>query len=152
MPALRCQRVAFSIFLCFFFRMRLRRFLISEPMAGGQGSWPSRFCHTRVVRSAAVDDAGERARQLRREGKTIREIQEILGTRSSRRISEWLRGVPPDPSVRARKAKTEARDRARALRADGWSYNAIAAELGVGLSAKAVASGGWIVVVEPAAA
>ena len=30
--ALRCQRVAFSIFLCFFLRMRLRRFLINEPM------------------------------------------------------------------------------------------------------------------------
>ena len=30
--ALRCQRVRFSIFLCFFLRMRLRRFLMSEPM------------------------------------------------------------------------------------------------------------------------
>ena len=29
----RCQRVRFSIFLCFFLRMRLRRFLISDPMA-----------------------------------------------------------------------------------------------------------------------
>jgi hypothetical protein len=27
--------VRFSIFLCFFFRMRLRRFLISEPMTSG---------------------------------------------------------------------------------------------------------------------
>jgi hypothetical protein len=26
--------VRFSIFLCFFFRMRLRRFLISDPMVG----------------------------------------------------------------------------------------------------------------------
>ena len=30
---------AFSIFLCFFLRMRLRRFLIRDPMAGRQGSW-----------------------------------------------------------------------------------------------------------------
>jgi len=30
--ARRCQRVALSIFLCFFLRMRLRRFLISDPM------------------------------------------------------------------------------------------------------------------------
>ena len=37
-PARRCQRVAFNIFLCFFLRMRLRRFLISDPMAGGQPS------------------------------------------------------------------------------------------------------------------
>src|ERR1039458_8857697 len=28
LPARRCQRVALSIFLCFFLRMRLRRFLI----------------------------------------------------------------------------------------------------------------------------
>ena len=34
LPARRCQRVAFSIFLCFFLRIRLRRFLISDPMAG----------------------------------------------------------------------------------------------------------------------
>ena len=32
--ARRWQRVRFSIFLCFFLRMRLRRFLISEPMGG----------------------------------------------------------------------------------------------------------------------
>jgi hypothetical protein len=30
--------VRFSIFLCFFFRIRLRRFLISEPMTAGHGS------------------------------------------------------------------------------------------------------------------
>lgn len=34
LPARRCQRVAFNIFLCFFLRMRLRRFFINEPMAG----------------------------------------------------------------------------------------------------------------------
>ena len=28
-----CQRVRFNIFLCFFLRMRLRRFLINDPMA-----------------------------------------------------------------------------------------------------------------------
>lgn len=33
LPALRCQRVALSIFLCFFFRMRLRRFFIRDPMS-----------------------------------------------------------------------------------------------------------------------
>ena len=30
----RWKRVRLSIFLCFFLRMRLRRFLISDPMAG----------------------------------------------------------------------------------------------------------------------
>ncbi len=36
MPARLCQRVAFSIFLCFFLRMRFRRFLINDPMACGR--------------------------------------------------------------------------------------------------------------------
>ncbi len=37
MPAARlCQRVAFNIFLCFFLRIRLRRFFISEPMSDGR--------------------------------------------------------------------------------------------------------------------
>jgi hypothetical protein len=30
--------VRFSIFLCFFLRMRLRRFLMSDPMAGVDAS------------------------------------------------------------------------------------------------------------------
>ncbi len=38
--ARRCQRVAFSIFLCFFLRIRLRRFLIREPMSTGDPSRP----------------------------------------------------------------------------------------------------------------
>ena len=33
-PARRCHRVAFSIFLCFFFRILLRRFFMREPTAG----------------------------------------------------------------------------------------------------------------------
>ncbi len=48
LPARRCQRVAFSIFLCFFLRMRLRRFLISDPMTECE---PRRI---RVERSNAV--------------------------------------------------------------------------------------------------
>jgi catechol 2,3-dioxygenase-like lactoylglutathione lyase family enzyme len=47
LPAARlCQRVAFSIFLCFFLRIRLRRFFMSEPMSSGRlaglGGSPSR--------------------------------------------------------------------------------------------------------------
>jgi hypothetical protein len=34
--------VRFSIFLCFFLRIRLRRFLISDPMAGSEGKGPDR--------------------------------------------------------------------------------------------------------------
>ena len=50
LPARRCQRVAFSIFLCFFFRMRLRRFLISDPMCARHGSCKNgRRAHSGVV-------------------------------------------------------------------------------------------------------
>ncbi len=42
--ARRWKRVRFSIFLCFFLRMRLRRFLISEPMAWDTVAGPSQIC------------------------------------------------------------------------------------------------------------
>ena len=44
LPARRCQRVAFSIFLCFFLRIRLRRFLISDPMSCGRLAVPGLDC------------------------------------------------------------------------------------------------------------
>lgn len=85
-----------------------------------------------------MDDAGERARQLRREGKTIAEIKEILGVRSNDQVSVWLRGVPPAQSVFGRKAKLDKQAEARELRLQGKSYNAIAAELGVSKSSVSV--------------
>ena len=47
--ARRWKRVRFSIFLCFFLRMRLRRFLISEPMASGNLAVGSRSCETALI-------------------------------------------------------------------------------------------------------
>ena len=44
--ARRWKRVRFSIFLCFFLRMRLRRFLISDPMTGIHASGSPRFWRT----------------------------------------------------------------------------------------------------------
>jgi len=44
LPARRCQRVAFSIFLCFFLRIRLRRFLISDPISCGRLAVPVLDC------------------------------------------------------------------------------------------------------------
>jgi hypothetical protein len=43
--ARRCQRVAFNIFLCFFLRMRLRRFLIRDPMSTGTLADQVILCH-----------------------------------------------------------------------------------------------------------
>ena len=75
---------------------------------------------------------------MRRAGHTIREIQAALGTKSSRKIAEWLRGVPPNPSVFKGKAKVDERERARELRAEGRSLNEIAATLGVSKSSVSV--------------
>jgi hypothetical protein len=48
LPAARlCQRVAFNIFLCFFLRMRLRRFLIRDPMSVGTLAAQGPDRHTR---------------------------------------------------------------------------------------------------------
>ena len=57
--ARRCQRVRFSIFLCFFLRMRLRRFLIREPMAspriaGPRGSFVRETTHRPDARPSAA--------------------------------------------------------------------------------------------------
>jgi len=59
LPAARlCQRVAFNIFLCFFLRMRLRRFLIRDPMSVGTLAEQGRWRHTPPVGVAAIAVAG----------------------------------------------------------------------------------------------
>jgi hypothetical protein len=68
LPARLCQRVALSIFLCFFLRIRLRRFLINDPMAGCQLSRSGRMCWWRPRRIAGSPGliSGERCRRCPR--------------------------------------------------------------------------------------
>lgn len=73
----------------------------------------------------------EKAIALRRAGKSVREIKEILGVTSNRALSTALRGVPPQPWTRRPRAKDDLHAKARDLRAQGHTYNEIAAELGV---------------------
>jgi hypothetical protein len=49
--------VAFNIFLCFFLRMRLRRFLISDPMSTGTLAHQVVLRHVRTVAVAASASA-----------------------------------------------------------------------------------------------
>jgi hypothetical protein len=72
----------------------------------------------------------QQAIALRRAGKSVREIKEILGVTSNRALSNALRGVPPQPWTR-RRAKDNLHAEARDLRAKGHTYNEIAAELGL---------------------
>jgi transcriptional regulator with XRE-family HTH domain len=73
----------------------------------------------------------EQATALRLAGKSLREIKEITGVTSNRALGEALRGVPPQPWTRRPTAKDDAHAKARELRGRGYTYNEIAAELGV---------------------
>jgi transposase len=76
----------------------------------------------------------EQAIALRREGKSRREIKEILRIRSNETLNEALRGEPPRDWSRRPNAKDELRARARDLRAQGLNYKQIMTELGVSKS------------------
>jgi transcriptional regulator with XRE-family HTH domain len=73
----------------------------------------------------------ERAATLRRAGKSLRQIKEILGPMSNVTLHHALRGVPPPDWTRRPNAKDELRAKARELRAQGLDYEEIAAALGV---------------------
>jgi transposase len=72
----------------------------------------------------------EQAIALRRAGKSRREIKEILGVGNST-LDPALRGEPPPLWTQRPRAKDELHAKARELRAAGWTYDEIAAELGV---------------------
>jgi len=76
----------------------------------------------------------EQATALRLAGKSLREIKEITGVRDNRAIAGAVRGIPPQPWTRRPRAKDDLRDAARALRAKGYTYMEVVAELGVAKS------------------
>ena len=71
---------------------------------------------------------------LRREGKSRREIKQILGPMSNATLNDALRDEPPPEWTRRPTAKDERRAKARELRAQGMDYEEIAAALGVAKS------------------
>lgn len=73
----------------------------------------------------------QQARDLRRAGKSLREIRQILGPLSNSTLHRVLRGVPPPEWTRRPNAKDELRAQARELRGQGFDYQDIAARLGV---------------------
>src|SRR6476661_2676925 len=76
----------------------------------------------------------ERIVQLRREGKSRRQIKEILGPMSNSTLDEALKGEPPPEWTRRARAKDDVRAKARDLRGQGQDYEEIAAALGVSKS------------------
>ena len=78
-----------------------------------------------------LDHLREQAILLRRQGKSLRQIKEILGPMSNATLHVALKGEPPPEWTRRPQAKDELRARARELRGQGSSYAEIAAALGV---------------------
>jgi transposase len=78
-----------------------------------------------------LDLLRERAIALRREGKSRREIRQILGPMSNATLNDALHGVPPPEWTRRPRARDEARAAARELRSQGHDYEQIAKQLGV---------------------
>jgi len=76
----------------------------------------------------------EQAVVLRRQGKSRREIKDILGPMSNSTLDRALLGVPPPEWTRRPNAKDEVRATARELRAQGHDYEEIADHLGVSKS------------------
>lgn len=71
---------------------------------------------------------------LRRQGKSRRQIKEILGPMSNTTLNEAFQGEPPPEWTRRPRAKDDLRSRACELRGQGMNFEEIAAALGVAKS------------------
>lgn len=76
----------------------------------------------------------ERAIALRRAGKSVREIRQLLGPVGNRKLHDALRGEPPPEWTRRPNAKDDLRAEARELRRQGLDYAEIVRRLGVSRS------------------
>lgn len=81
-----------------------------------------------------LDLLRERAITLRRQGKSRREIKQLLGPMSNSTLNDALQGAPPPDWTRRPNAKDGLRAAARELRLQGYDYEEIAAQLGVAKS------------------
>jgi hypothetical protein len=81
-----------------------------------------------------VNQVRDEAISLRLAGKSVREIRNALGPVGKRTLSAALKGTPPAEWTLRPNAKDELRDKARALRTQGLSYNEIVTQLGVSKS------------------
>jgi len=80
------------------------------------------------------DQLREQATALRRAGKSVRQIKQILGPIGNRALNDALRGEPPPEWTRRPNAKDDLRARARELRLQGLDYEEIVAQLRVSKS------------------
>jgi|SRR5271165_1022270 len=86
-----------------------------------------------MINTLGLGQLDQQAAALRHTGKSRREIKQILGVGNST-LDRALRGVPPPKWTRRPRAKDDLHVKARDLRARGYTYVEIAAELGVSRS------------------
>ena len=84
--------------------------------------------------SRQLDQLREQAVALRRAGKSVRQIKQILGPIGNRTLHDALRGEPPPEWTHRPNAKDDLRARARDLRLQGMGYEEIVAQLDVSKS------------------
>ncbi|MCX5391186.1 helix-turn-helix domain-containing protein [Streptomyces sp. NBC_00094] len=85
---------------------------------------------TETSRYADFESLREQAIALRREGLSRRQIRDRIHVDNNDMLNRLLEGEPPPEWTKRPNAKDDLRDRARALRAQGWTYDRIQAELG----------------------
>ncbi|MFF7643690.1 hypothetical protein [Streptomyces canus] len=71
----------------------------------------------------------ERAVALRRQGYSLRQIRDELQVHNKETLQRLVEGEPPPEWTKRPRAKDDLRKRARELRALGWTYSQIQAEL-----------------------
>jgi len=81
-----------------------------------------------------IDQLRKQAVALRRQGKSRRQIKEILGPMSNSTLDDALKGEPPPEWTRRPNAKDDLRAKAGELRGQGMDLEEIAAALGVSKS------------------
>jgi hypothetical protein len=81
-----------------------------------------------------VDRLRERARDLRRAGRTVRQIHAELPQLSRTKLLGYIRDIPPARRNLRVRHKDEVREKARELRLQGRTYTEIAAALGISKS------------------
>ncbi|GGM04712.1 hypothetical protein GCM10010129_55340 [Streptomyces fumigatiscleroticus] len=81
-------------------------------------------------RYADFENLRERAIALRRSGHSLRQIRDELKIYNNDILNQLVKGEPPPEWTKRPNAKDDARNRARELRLQGWTYDQIEVELG----------------------
>ncbi|MEU7024841.1 hypothetical protein ABZ990_30015 [Streptomyces sp. NPDC046203] len=86
--------------------------------------------HRRTTRPTDFEDLRRQAVALRREGLSLRQIRDRLKIHNNDLLNRLVKGEPPPDWTRRPNAKDDLRERARALRLEGRTYDQIQLELG----------------------